>query len=252
MSVTKTGPTAPTAGTDVVYTIVAANNGPSDAQAVVLSDTVVAGTGFVSLTQSGPVFSCVTPAAGATGAISCTRATLAAGAATTFTLTVHLSPAAPNGSQLCDTASVSTTTTDPTSGNNAAQSCGTVQTSADLALTQTATTSGSPGRGTATFTLSVVNNGPSDSQNITLVATSSLFTGPAPAINASQGGTCTVGVQTVTCTWASLKLGATDVVSITVPYRSAVGSVCDTGQLSAGTPDPNAINNTSTVCISKK
>jgi uncharacterized repeat protein (TIGR01451 family) len=237
----------------MTYNITATHLGPSDAQSVSLADTVVAGTTFVSLAvPSG--WSCSTPAVGASGPITCTNATFAAGATATFTLVVHLSPSASNGGQLSDTVSISSTTTDVVLSNNSSQTSGTVQTSADLALAQTATTSGSPGHGTATFTLTVTNRGPSDSKDIALVANSSLFTGPSAGINisASPGGTCAVGVSNVTCQWASLAFGASDTVTITVPYRSAVGQVCDSGTISAGTPDPNATNNNLTTCVSKK
>jgi len=251
LALTKTGPSAPIAGSNVIYTLTATDIGPSDAQTVTVSDTLPAGTTFVSLaTPAG--WTCTTPAVGVTGTISCTTGTVAAGAAAAFTLVVHLGSSVANGTQLCNTASISAATLDPIPSNNSSQTCGTVQTSADLALTQTDSKIGSPGNGTATFALTVTNNGPSDSQNIALVANSSLFTGPAAKINASTGGTCTVAVSNVTCTWPSLAFGASDTVTISVPYRSAVGSVCDSGTVSAGTPDPNAKNNNSTVCLAKK
>jgi uncharacterized repeat protein (TIGR01451 family) len=245
LSITKTGPSAPTAGSDVVYTIKATNLGPSNAQNVHITDTIPANTTFVS----------VTPPAGwtcnAASPVDCTRATFGAGNTATFILTVHLSAAATSGDQLCNTASVSTTTTDPVSSNNASTGCGTIQTLADLVLTQTGSRSGSNGNGIVTFVLTVHNNGPSDSQNVNLVATSDLFTGPPPSINVANGGTCSVANSHVTCTWASLPLGASSVVSITVPWKSSVGSVCDSASLTAGTPDPNATNNTSAVCVDK-
>lgn len=251
LSVTKTGPTAPTAGTDVTYTVIATNLGPSDAQNASVNDTVTTPATFVSI--SGPAsWPCSTPPVGGTGPITCTKATFPAGASPTFTLVVHVSPSASAGTQLCDTATVSSTTTDPVGSNNASTACGTVQTSADLVLAQTATTAGSPGNGVATFALTVTNNGPSDSQNISLVANSSLFTGPPPGLNASAGGTCTIMGSNVTCTWASLAFGASDTLTISVRWRSAVGDVCDSATVSAGTPDPNSINNNSTVCVSKK
>jgi hypothetical protein len=39
---------------------------------------------------------------------------------------------------------------------------------------------------------------------------------------------------------------------ISVPWRSSVGQICTTGTATAGTPDPNAVNNTATACIGKK
>ena len=114
------------------------------------------------------------------------------------------------------------------------QTCGTVQASADLALTQTVTTSGMARKGSATFNLGLKNNGPSVSQNVSLVATSSVFSNYPAAVKASGGGTCSVVGKNVTCTWATLPLLGTDSVAISVSWRSAVGQVCDTATLSAG------------------
>ena len=249
--VTKTGPSSPTAGADVVYTITARNLAPSDAQTVAVSDSLPAGTTFQSLVN--PIgWTCSKPAVGATGSISCTRATLAAGATAAFTLTVRLSASASAGADLCNTASISTATTDPDATNNSSQACGSIRALADLSLTQTAATTGRAGKGTATFTLKVTNLGPSDAQNVSLAATSSLFTGPAPAINVPAGATCVVSVQTVTCTWASIAVGAHPQVTISVPWRSSVGLVTMTGTVTAGTPDPDATNNVRTSSIGKK
>src|SRR5262249_7926019 len=55
-SIVKTGPETITAGTDVTYTVVFTNNGPSDAQNVLGVDPTPPGLTFVSQTQiSGPV-----------------------------------------------------------------------------------------------------------------------------------------------------------------------------------------------------
>jgi hypothetical protein len=158
-----------------------------------------------------------------------------------------------DGTQLCNSAGVSTTTVDPILSNNTAQTCGSVSTRADLALTQSVVTDGKGGRGTATFTMTVRNNGPSDAQNINMVASSSLFTGPSAAtITTTPAGTCTVAGGTVSCTWTSLAVGAVSTATIAVPWRSAVGQVCNNGTVSAGTFDPNAINNSAGACVGKK
>jgi hypothetical protein len=130
-----------------------------------------------------------------------------------------------DGTQLCNSAGVSTTTVDPILSNNTAQTCGSVSTRADLALTQSVVTDGKGGRGTATFTMTVRNNGPSDAQNINMVASSSLFTGPSAAtITTTPAGTCTVAGGTVSCTWTSLAVGA--VSTARLPFH-AIG--CRTG-----------------------
>jgi hypothetical protein len=169
-----------------------------------------------------------------------------------FVLAVNLPASATEASQLCDTATVSTATTDPVSGNNTATTCGSVRTIGDLSVAQTAATSGKPGKGTATFTVTVANAGPSDSQNVALGVSSSLFTGPAPSIVSTGNANCSVAGQTVQCSWTSIPNAASRQVTISVPWRSSVGSICATTAVSAGTSDPNAINNNGSVCVGKK
>ena len=95
-------------GGDITYTITLRNAGPSDAQNVVLTDVLPAGTSFVSL-AAPPAYACTT---GAT--ITCSIATLAPSAtADTFTLVVRVSPTAPPGTVVTNTATVASTTTDP-------------------------------------------------------------------------------------------------------------------------------------------
>src|SRR5262249_40620729 len=95
LTVTKTGPTGTIAGdpANLTYSITLANNGPSDAQAVVLSDPLPAGETFVSQSQTfGSTFVLSSTAS----SISDTIGTLAAGASATFTVTVHVSPSVLN------------------------------------------------------------------------------------------------------------------------------------------------------------
>jgi len=241
------------AGTDVAYGITVTNLGPSDAQSVIVADTIPAGTTFRSVSAPSG-WSCVAPAVDTPGplAVSCSKASLAAGATAQIMLTIRLGAAAADGSQLCNTASASSSTADPLPSNNTSEACATVRTLADLSLAQTASKTGKPGKGTASFTFVVTNLGPSDSQTVSLTATSSLFSGPAPTTSATDGATCAVSGQTVTCSWARIAVGDTATVTISVPWRSAKGSVCTTGAVTAGTPDPNAVNDTAGACIGKK
>ncbi|TLY52202.1 MAG: DUF11 domain-containing protein [Gammaproteobacteria bacterium] len=120
LAVTKTASYSGALGSNIVYTLGITNNGPSVASAVQLSDTLPAGTHFVSLTQSsGPVFTCTTPAVGAGGTVNCSIAVLAAGANAVFVLTVD-TIGAPAGTTLVNTANATSTTSDPNVANNAA------------------------------------------------------------------------------------------------------------------------------------
>jgi hypothetical protein len=60
------------------------------------------------------------------------------------------------------------------------------------------------------------NNGTSDSQNVSLVANSSLFSMYPPTVTASSGGTCLVSQTNVTCKWGTLAAAATSTAVITV------------------------------------
>jgi uncharacterized repeat protein (TIGR01451 family) len=120
LSVSKSDSSDPVApGGQITYTIQILNNGPNAAQAVALVDTVPAGTTFASLTQTGgPTFGCTTPSVGGTGSVNCSIATLVSGASATFSLVVNVSAAASPGSQIGNTASVSSTTPDFEAANN--------------------------------------------------------------------------------------------------------------------------------------
>lgn len=252
VSVTKTMTSPIAAGADVTYRIDAGNAGPVDAQNALLTDTLPSGATFKSMTIPAG-WNCTTPAVGSGGSIGCTNASFAVAANVTFTLAIHLPSSMAEGTQLCNAVNISSTTADPQSSNNSAMACGAVTTRADLALGQSATTSGHGGKGTASFTVAVTNRGPSDSRNVALTANSSMFVGPPPAtVVASPLATCSVAGSTVTCIWTTLAAGATETVTIDVPWRSAVGQVCDSATVAAGTTDPNAINNTSSVCTGKR
>ncbi len=89
LSVGKTAsPTNPQAGANVTYTIAVSNAGPDDAQSVTLTDTLPAGTSFVSCSATG---SGVCGGAGNSRTISFTS--LAAGASASITLVAEVDAA---------------------------------------------------------------------------------------------------------------------------------------------------------------
>ncbi len=120
LSATKTDAPDPVVpGTNLAYTLTVTNAGPSDAENVTLTDALPANTTFLSFTQtSGPAFTLTTPAPGGTGTVTAAIASLANGATATFMLVVHVSAGAPNGGTISNTASVTSTTTDPNGADN--------------------------------------------------------------------------------------------------------------------------------------
>jgi uncharacterized repeat protein (TIGR01451 family) len=125
LSVTKVDTPDPvTAGANLTYAITVNNAGLSDAATVSLSDALPAGTTFVSLSSPGG-WSCTTPAVGVGGTVSCSVAILAPGSAV-FTLTVAVNPNVAAGTVLTNTATVSSTTSDPNPGNESGTATTTV------------------------------------------------------------------------------------------------------------------------------
>jgi uncharacterized repeat protein (TIGR01451 family) len=174
IGVQKVGPSAAAPDTDVAYSISVDNSGPDPALSFSLTDTLPGTMTFVSIAQnSGPAFDCSShPSVGSGGTITCTIASLAAGATATFTLTGHIPPGTASGTTFSNTASVTSPTTDPDPDNNSSLTFLTVVTS-DLAITKTGPPTATSG-GTISWTITASNNGPDISQPTT-------FNDPLPA-----------------------------------------------------------------------
>jgi GH35 family endo-1,4-beta-xylanase len=129
-------PTTVPAGQAVAYTISVTNNADTDtapfkptdddlpAANVTLATAVPAHTVFQALSVPAG-WSCATPAAGGSGPVQCTVASLPAGATAVFTLTVALADcAASDASTILASATVSSTTADPNPAPNNSASAG--------------------------------------------------------------------------------------------------------------------------------
>ena len=240
LSLTKTDAPDPVApGADLTYTITVTNNGPSSAQNVTVNDTLPTGTTFGSATPSQG--SCA-----GTTTVSCALGSIANGASPTITLVVHVGPSVADGSVISNTASVSSTTADPTPANNSATSTTTVTTSADLGVTK----ADSPDPVTAgtdlTYTIGITNTGPSDAPGVTL-------TDPIPAgtsfVSATPSTGSCAGTTTVSCNLGTLANGASASATLTVHVGSAVAAgtvLSNTATASSGVSDPNASNDSAT------
>jgi large repetitive protein len=251
LSVNKTGPASAIAGTNITYTIVVTNSGPSNAANAGLTDAVPANATFVSESQTtGPTFSCINPPSGGTGTVNCTITSFAPGSAT-FSITVHINPGAV-GAAISNTANATTTTTDSNPGNNASTVVTTATGSADVSIVKTAAAAASAGSN-LTYNINVMNNGPSDASSVTMLDTlppnttfvsESQLTGPSfTCINPPSGGT-----GTVSCSIATLTAGTSATFSIVVQIVPAapVGPSSNTATVSSSTSDPTPGNNSST------
>jgi uncharacterized repeat protein (TIGR01451 family) len=242
LSLTKTasaGPVLP--GDDITYTITVANAGPAPAQAVAMTDDVPLNTTFVSDAQtSGPPFTLTNPAVGGTGAITGTIATLANGASATFTVIVMVLPITPDGTMITNTADVlSTVTHDPNLANNTQTVTTHVGTNADVTVTKTAAAGPVLAGNDITYTITVVNTGPSGAQTVAL-------TDPLPADTTFVSDTQTTGLP---FTMTGPAVGGTGTISDTIATLPLGDSASFTVVVlvSPSTPDLTAITNTATV-----
>ena len=229
VSVTKTDSPDPInlgAG-NITYTITVANAGPSPAASTVLTDTLPAGVTFVSATA---------PCTQAAGTVTCNLGTLASGATTV--LTVVITPTA--AGTLNNTASVSTTVTDPAAANNSATASTVVNPSANLAVTLADAPDPATQGGNITYTANISNAGPSNATGVTL-------TMPVPAtttfVSASaSAGTCTQAAGTVTCNIGTINNAASATATIVVT-ATASGTVNASASVASAVNDPAAANN---------
>jgi uncharacterized repeat protein (TIGR01451 family) len=224
-------------GASVTYTIVLTNHGPDAATSVTMTDALPASLLFQSISAPG-AFSCTAPAVNASGTITCTAPSLANGATATFTLVVK-SVSNASGA-LANTASVSGTPADPSSGNNSSTSSFTAG-SADLSLGGGVGTSGS----FITYTFTLTNAGPDSASNV-------VFTDNLPPSLRFQsitapGFVCTtptVGTTgTISCTAASFAAGGTATFTlVTTAAPGTTGIINNGAGVSSATSDPNSGN----------
>ncbi|UXI66242.1 hypothetical protein N4264_15955 [Tahibacter amnicola] len=240
------------AGATVTYTVTVANAGPSTAANVSLSDTLPAGTTFVSLTAPGG-WSCTTPAVGATGTISCSIAALPAGSAP-FTLAANVDAGVAAGTVLSNTATGITSTTDTNPGNESGTATTTVTTSADLSVTNSPSTSNAINGQPITYTITVTNAGTSNAANVTLsnpIPSGTTFT----SLSSPGGWSCTTpaagATGTVSCTLASLAPGmAVFSLTVTVDNGLPPSTIVDVATVTSTTTDPNTGNESATAMTS--
>ncbi len=225
----------------ITHTIIITNNGPSDAQNVVVTDTLPAGMGQVSAGASQGSCTGGSP-------VVCNLGPVTRNATATVTLIVTSSL---TGLQI-NQATVSSSTSDPGPGSNTASATTTVNPKADLSLLKSvAIIPSSPitaGVSTLIYTLFVSNNGPSPAASV--VVTDSLPAGlTLTATPIPSQGSCGVAGSTITCSLGIVSLGtfvANIPIQVTV-NSSAQGTLNNTATISSPTADENTANNTASI-----
>ncbi|MBB6274918.1 putative repeat protein (TIGR01451 family), partial [Pedobacter cryoconitis] len=221
----------PVVGSNVVFTLIATNNGPSDGTAIVVTDLLPAGYTYVS--SAPPAGTTYVPATGLW-----TIGTLTNGAVSTLTITATVNAAGP----YANTATITGNENDPTPGNNTSTATTTPTATTNLDLVKTVNNATPAVGSNVVFTLVATNNGPSDGTGI--VVTDLLPAGYTYVSSTPPAGTTYVpatGLWTI----GTLTNGATSTLTITASVNAA-GPYANTATIAGNENDPAPGNNTST------
>jgi uncharacterized repeat protein (TIGR01451 family) len=245
-----------TASTNITYSLTLTNNGPSDAQAVTLTDGVPANTTFVSAIQNtGPTFLCTNPPGGGTGNVSCSIATLAAGATATFTMVVNVNANTPESTIITNNAVAASATGDSNSLNNTGTAMTTVNQS-DIEITsQTDTPDPVEAGSNITYTVNFKNNSAvNTASNLTVTDAVPSGTTLVSATTASPGWARTDvvpagGTGNIVFSKALVATAETAVFTIVVKVNASVPAgtvITNTATATTTSIDNNSANNSAT------
>lgn len=233
-------------GGSVAYTVTVTNDGPSDAVDVLATDTV--GDPALALTSaSAPGADCTVGG----DVAQCALPVLAPGDALAMTVSARVSPDAPAGLTIANSATASSATPDPDPDDNSAVAQ--VVTAAPAADLRTTKTGGAAvAGGQVSYSIEVVNAGPSTADAVTL--TDPLPAGFSVASVVSSRGEC-VAAATITCDIGTLPgpdaggalSSATITVVADVAPGTAPGDVVNTAVADSPTADPEPGNDAGSV-----
>ena len=207
----KSGSSTAVRGGQTSWTITVTNDGPSDAHGVSVTDTAPSGVTFTEArTEDGECEFTGT-------SMQCEFVVVPLGAQRTVTLSADLDPAYPSGATIINVANV-TSLDDVDTWNNSDDHTMVIASDSGLVVTKTAD-SAAPVAGTAvTWTISVLNQGPSNAESVVLrdVLPSSVVN---PQV-AEEG--CSMNGQELECSGFSLGVGESRDVQVTATVSSSV------------------------------
>lgn len=219
----------PTVGNNVIFTIVATNNGPSNATGVIVNDLLPSGYEFVNATATLGVYN--------NGNGNWVINNLTNGSSATLTLTVKVNG---NGNYL-NTATISGNELDNVSTNDSASASTNPVKNSDLSITNNVDISTPIVGSNVIFTIVATNNGLSDGTSVTV--TNTLPNGYTFVSNNQSVGSFnpTTGVWTI----GNLPTGMSEVLEITATVLPS-GNYVDSATVTGNETDNDLTNNTAT------
>ncbi|MCB9436277.1 MAG: DUF11 domain-containing protein [Anaerolineales bacterium] len=225
---------------NLTYTITVANNGPSDATGVELSEvlTLPAGVTVDSVTPSGS-----TSVSGASPNYTWTVGNLANGASETLIVVLTVGPTAPLGTDIIsDTATVTAVNeTAINTGDDSATESTSISRQTDLMVTKVESADpvlAGSGVGNLTYIVTVTNNGPSDATGVELGEVLTLPTGvTVDSVTPSGSGSVSGAAPFFTWTVGNLANGASETLTVILTVGpsapAGVDVISDTASISA-------------------
>ena len=244
-------------GTSINYTITVSNAGPANATGASITDAIPAAIigATINCVASGTA-SCGTNASAGNNLLF-TGISLPAGAANFLTVTVSgtVNSAAVGNLVNSATVIVGAGQVDPSPGNNTATDTDTRNAQTDLSITKTdGTTVYTPGN-SITYTIQVLNAGPSNAVGASVTDTiPAAITGVTINCLASGTASCGTGASTgnnLLFTGVNIPVGGTNFLTITINGTidaAATGNLDNTASVAAGAgqTDTNSANNSAT------
>ncbi|MGH3647198.1 MAG: hypothetical protein ACRDTM_08480 [Micromonosporaceae bacterium] len=242
----KAGTLGPVAGMPLDYVVTVRNTGgPSTARTIRVTDTLPDEVTFTGVEVSRGTGTCV-QVVGAPYDVRCELADLVPDDYAVVTIHTMVNPSTPHLTDITNTSTATSTTPNLADAANEVNAAVTVNIArrADLKIVKTSSADNYKPSATVDYTVTVTNNGPSDSPATTFVDT---LPSPkiGPYISDSGNGTCTfnAGANTLTCAVPVLAPGASYSINVYVRVRGNKGTITNVVDIVAPSYDPVAANN---------
>ena len=232
-------PATLTAGTNVTYQLAVRNAGPSSGADVVVTDALP--VGLTALSATGPGWSCVVGPP-----VTCSQSVLPVGNSSISIVASVADNFA--GSSVSNTATIASTTDDPSPGDRSSTDVASVARVADIQVVKSHNTpfvAGTP----VTYTIVVTNNGPSAASGATLTDNfPAVLSSPTWSCTSTAGSSCPSAGTTMSNVPLNLASGGVATFVLTALLdASATSSFTNTATVASpsGVTDPNPGNNSS-------